>query len=901
MAKIRKIYDQTIKPDGTKTTIYPITSTRAVYTPEGETLDSLIKSGDILKNTALEGYKACDSIEDLPGEETKYGYLIGENLYVWVGEGGDTLLGAYQNCGPFKGPKGDPGDPAGNLQINEEDLAFTEEKLEFANRDSSDGLAYKILRQDKSFAEQVTDENTIYEIRYNFTLNDTHTLDVNEECSIGGVIYYHNSEPFTISAEQTIALPIGTYLLNSTVDTVLSSTTYTPSSDTSVFIAKRAEGQASYYTPETITIPAGCILRFCGGKLSNGALQGTSTILDASPVQIFDNVVVQGFNFDKIDIRWFGAKEGEDIADVMDVVMKTYNQNIGVPIKMIGSYTLSRTVICNSGIVIWNDYMVPDLFENKIYAGHAIKPLGRLDVAAGIIAFDCRWTGTLETSYAPRGTFAFRGIRFVAEAQKDGSDNPTILVRHRISEQPPRGFKVEDCQFENFDKVILCDKTNSTYGSVISNFLIDNCTFISDNGYALWVKNINGPNNSGDLMINGLEMVRCTLYKTKLYLVGLYGVNKISEIVINGTQNTPLADPVYIRMKYGTLELDQWYEEWLSGDFTIIGESGFNKNEYDLQTVVKVSNWYTIHHSYKIDTDTHSRLIFENVSVQEIPDLFPKQNIIFNNAAVDADVMEGRNYGAIDIKSLLPESGANYSESAGIYYGSMLVKTDHFKTAPNSAGTSYFNGSGIYRREPIFRGFFNDTGGTTISYKKLDNFYARNHFATSVNYTLTNLTSDESPFDDTNTFLLTFYKDINSLWLDFKDANENVILSVRTPIAPGVALVMLKGNLTQIKSLTIRRSVSVTESITTSYIGIQRLIESPNGVSKYQALSQFIVLLNNNPRKTGTTAQRPAGAFIDIGYEYFDTTLGKPIYASALTDASSEVSVTWVDATGATV
>lgn len=107
MAKIRKIYDQTIKPDGSKTTIYPITSTRAVYTPAGDTLDFLLSHGGIMHNAFdVDGYQVVSSVDDLPEEETKIGYLIKDNLYIWVGTGGDTKNGMYQNCGTYRGPEG---------------------------------------------------------------------------------------------------------------------------------------------------------------------------------------------------------------------------------------------------------------------------------------------------------------------------------------------------------------------------------------------------------------------------------------------------------------------------------------------------------------------------------------------------------------------------------------------------------------------------------------------------------------------------------------------------------------------------------------------------------------------------------------------------------------------------
>lgn len=55
----------------------------------------------------LTGYISVASVSELPevGQPT-LGYLIGTNLYLYVGEGGDTADGKYQNCGPFRGPAG---------------------------------------------------------------------------------------------------------------------------------------------------------------------------------------------------------------------------------------------------------------------------------------------------------------------------------------------------------------------------------------------------------------------------------------------------------------------------------------------------------------------------------------------------------------------------------------------------------------------------------------------------------------------------------------------------------------------------------------------------------------------------------------------------------------------------
>lgn len=69
--------------------------------------------------------------------------------------------------------------------INEEDLTIDQAKgLQFANRVNgvnTNGMGYKILRKDATFASQVTDTNTIYEIRYDFNLDGT-TFSLPAKC-----------------------------------------------------------------------------------------------------------------------------------------------------------------------------------------------------------------------------------------------------------------------------------------------------------------------------------------------------------------------------------------------------------------------------------------------------------------------------------------------------------------------------------------------------------------------------------------------------------------------------------------------------------------------------------------------------------------------------------------------
>ena len=67
-----------------------------------------------------------------------------------------------------------------DLTVEHSDLLGID-TLKLANRDNTNGMGYVILRKNKSFAEQVTKENTIYEIRYEFNLNNAE-ITIPEGC-----------------------------------------------------------------------------------------------------------------------------------------------------------------------------------------------------------------------------------------------------------------------------------------------------------------------------------------------------------------------------------------------------------------------------------------------------------------------------------------------------------------------------------------------------------------------------------------------------------------------------------------------------------------------------------------------------------------------------------------------
>lgn len=135
-------------------------------------------------------------------------YTYNNALYVWNGTdlvnvgggGGYTLPIASANVlGGIKVGNGLSIDANGVLSTNGGGGSFLPEPddltlvpaaqqgdpavLKFANRaynsQSPNGIGYKILRKDTTFAEQVTDTNTIYEIRYDFDLTQNFIVPQN--------------------------------------------------------------------------------------------------------------------------------------------------------------------------------------------------------------------------------------------------------------------------------------------------------------------------------------------------------------------------------------------------------------------------------------------------------------------------------------------------------------------------------------------------------------------------------------------------------------------------------------------------------------------------------------------------------------------------------------------------
>lgn len=157
--------------------------------------------------------------------------------------------------------------------LRPDDLSFDESHaIQLADREyntlNPDGMGYVILRKGDTFATQVTQANTIYEIRYDFDLDG-----------------------------------------------------------------------------DEVTIPANCVLKFEGGSLSDGIIQGTNTFINSTNVCIFKDVKLTGTFSNDLSASWF-----EHASDLSISAKRTQRG-----IHVVGNVELDGTLLLYYNSVLYGD------------------------------------------------------------------------------------------------------------------------------------------------------------------------------------------------------------------------------------------------------------------------------------------------------------------------------------------------------------------------------------------------------------------------------------------------------------------------------------------------------------------------------------------------------------------
>lgn len=385
---------------------------------------------------------------------------------------------------------------------NGEDIDFNAGGLlQFANRayDAQDpnGMGYVILRKNKTFAEQVTAANTIYEIRYDFDLN-------------GG----------------------------------------------------------------SVTIPAGCVLMFKGGALTNGTVIGQNTRIEGDKTGIFgetlnpsgswligeinsrmfkslqaSNALKKVFALNNADIQTHIVIEKESYdysvaisndAEVVFNIMPNTIVEINGTIKLAANafphYRIfgihaSNIVICGGGAV-YGDAPNHIIESGSHEWGHVISIYGESDsfvsniIISGILAADGAGD-SINVSYADNiliNNVKCYGSRRLGISLTD-VNNTTIdgaIIKNISGTDPQYAIDIEP------------NESNAVYENIIvRNVIASNCTkgtlLISSSGANTITKNVLFENVFDDSQTSKISLAKCE----NVSIIG----SIVNEITIAGQNN----------------------------------------------------------------------------------------------------------------------------------------------------------------------------------------------------------------------------------------------------------------------------------------------------------------------------------------------------------------------------
>lgn len=230
--------------------------------------------------------------------------------YAYVGASAPFAIYVFN-----EGEWSDSGSVYGPAEGNGEDIDTNAQgKLQFANRPTTYGMGYKILRRDATFASQVGDSDTIYEIRYDFDL--------------GGA---------------------------------------------------------------SVTIPAGCVLKFVGGKLSNGTITGNNTSIIATETRIFDGVSLAGKWYGESNPIWFGAisdlstdatsaiQSCVDYFDIINIDGQYATHQINLKSNKVLNFSPTSILKAVAGYSVYECVLSCDSISNVIINGNGATLQGRKD------------------------------------------------------------------------------------------------------------------------------------------------------------------------------------------------------------------------------------------------------------------------------------------------------------------------------------------------------------------------------------------------------------------------------------------------------------------------------------------------------------------------------------------
>lgn len=207
--------------------------------------------------------------------------------------------------------------------------------------DSGNGMGRIVLKKSQTFGSQLTQTNTVYIIQDDFKLEDVtdYSTEITSGTSvvISGTTYYYSAAVAVANGQRITVLTEGCILINGTMTEVLGTSFLNTGEATVMYIATATQPTGTMpvtynmVTPNaTVNIPVNCVLKFEGGSVYGGTLQGDNTKIDAGKDAIFNGISILGsWNIPDIYSSWFAdAQSDNKLKDVFKLTNTNVHNNV---------------------------------------------------------------------------------------------------------------------------------------------------------------------------------------------------------------------------------------------------------------------------------------------------------------------------------------------------------------------------------------------------------------------------------------------------------------------------------------------------------------------------------------------------------------------------------------------
>lgn len=218
-----------------------------------------------------------------------------------------------------------------------------------------------------------------------------------------------------------------------------------------------------------IVIPAGSELRFSGGSLSNGIIEGQETRITATPMRIFDTSLSLTGSWDIVEAypEWYGAN-GDGLVDDTKAVraaVVNFNQLL-IPIKINRPFRITQSII-NRNVLAGKKSIYLILHGRHSQTYRSIQKVGGLLLDKGVDLFD--GTTTLDVGGNYGRTFIGELKNLVISTESITAENSPLTGSVFINSEI-RGFLVDGCYVMSM-------------GSFLKDTESEACTKIRDNTF----------------------------------------------------------------------------------------------------------------------------------------------------------------------------------------------------------------------------------------------------------------------------------------------------------------------------------------------------------------------------------------------------------------------------------